>query len=705
MRARVTEVLTVVLAAFLAGCAAPEVRTPPPGQAVLERAWVWDSSEDFDRCYRNRYLDSESEPGSAKLVRSIVITDDMGAGYNDFQPVRGKTQAKKILVLDDPDVTGAILLVGGSVKGCEILVNGCVLYTQPLDRSYWHQEFERYVIPPSLLRAGANEFVFRANESAGSRSIRVERSQQPNRSAVSRDGGHLWDFDHLGEGGYINGELQVRLRVERYAPSAWMASPVLDLTSAVETGGIPAGADGRIEELIIDADVPAGTSVSAFLRTGATPDGYEENWTHWHAWPGERDRIRFQRFAQWRLELRTDVAQRTPVVRSVEARLASRRLAVGPAFEAVQLVEDANQRIVRSSYPFAYGNYGGRLQVLRKHWGLEQVVMDADSEFDKLKALRQWVRDQWTDGWEIGELSYVPSWDARIILTLASENLCLGMCTHYATTYVQCSQALGYTSRSIFRGHALSETWSNEFKKWMVMDAGMDPNDRRRTTYHFERDGVPLNELEVHKAYYVDKKWDNIQVVATNMSEGTEEVEKPLALEPEGTIRATQQLFMPLRNNFLDHREPEEPEHGMGYFKFLGHIYWKDPTTPEVPWTDFFTTREADLYWTLNQAQMFLLPSQQDDRAVRVMLDTVTPNFAGYEYRVDGGQWTKWHAPILTGVVNPTDVRAHAIAFTGGCVELPWRLHGGKNTFEARPFNLADLRGITSRVVIDAVAK
>ena len=663
--------------------------------AVLQ----WDTHDQFDQCYRNRYLDSEGEPGAVKLVRRLVVTDEMGAGYNDFQRIGGKTQAKKILVLDSADVTDATLLIGGGVGGCDIVVNGQVLGTKPLARSYWHSDFDRYTVPPKLLKDGANEFVFRAKSGGGS--IRIERSQQPNRSAVSRDGGYLWDHDRLADGGYMNGELQVRLNIGRYAPEAWLHSPVIDLAGTVTIGGVPAGAQVQIDALELDADVPAGTTVAMFVRTGATPDGYEENWTRWHAWPKEKDSLTFHRYAQWRLVMTTAKAQTTPVVRRVTARVSS--TAAPDVGTKLKLTDDDNQQIIRSSYTYAYSPYNGKLRNLRDHFKLADVIAHADTEVEKLKALRQWVRNQWTSGWGTGTLNYVPSWDARVILTMASQKLSLGMCTHYAATYVQCSQAMGYTSRTVIRGHCLSETWSNQYRKWVIMDAGADPDDRRRSTYTAMRDGIPLNEMDLHKAYYVDKKWDDITVEATNMSLGDQEPSAPFNDPPEALLKQAHQQFIPLRNNFIDHREPQEPEHGMGYFKFLGDLFWKDATTPDVPWTDFFTTREADMYWSLNQAQVHLQVLSPAGDELQVMLDTVTPNFAGYEYRVDGGEWVTWVNPSDGKPQAPGEVRAYPMSVTGGAIALPWRLHDGRNTFEARPFNLAELRGIVSRVVVDAV--
>jgi len=696
---RVETVAFIAVAAFTSISGAAE-----PARSSVER--VWDTAGDFDQCYRNRYLDSLSEPGAVKLVSRILVADEMGAGYNDFQEIASKKQARKILWLDAADVKDALLLVDGTVNTCDIVVNGTVLGAPPLKKTYWDSNFESYAVPPRLLKSGANEFIFRARDGQAKGTIRVERSEQPNRSAVSHDGGVTWDSDNMGAEGYINGELGVRLSLGRHAPQAWITSPVIDLSSAAMRDGIPAGTGAKIDSVTLDALTPKGTSVQVSVRNGSTPDGYEESWSPWRPWQPAGANVALERFAQWRIELKSSSAQATPVVRRVGVRFSAIPDAGPGPFKNLKIVEDANQQIVRSSYNFAYATHNGNSRVLRDRWKLESVIAGANTEMERFKALRQWIRNQWQNGWNKGGLSYIPSWDARIILSLAPNDLSLGMCTHYATTFVQCAQALGIPARPVFRGHALSEVWSNEHKKWIVMDAGLDANDKRRSTYHFERNGVPLSELEAHQANLDAKQWSEIRVLATNMSEGSPQVEAPFATPlDKDFMRAAgmePQLFMPLRNNFVDHREPEEPEHGEGYFKFLGHVYWKSRNTPDIRWTDYFTTRQADLYWTLNQAQLHLSRQPGEDGTMQVMLDTVTPNFAGYEVKIDGQDWTPW--PVGQGSTVPAlkSAKTFPARPTGACVAFDWKLHPGRNTIEARPFNAAGLRGIISKFVLDA---
>jgi hypothetical protein len=73
------------------------------------------------------------------------------------------------------------------------------------------------------------------------------------------------------------------------------------------------------------------------------------------------------------------------------------------------------------------------------------------------------------------------------------------------------------------------------------------------------------------------------------------------------------------------------------------------------------TDRVGDIFWTLNQAGIHLY--DQGKRALKVELETVTPNFQRFETAVDAGKWRD------TGSV------------------FVWELHQGQNTLRARSIN------------------
>ena len=157
-----------------------------------------------------------------------------------------------------------------------------------------------------------------------------------------------------------------------------------------------------------------------------------------------------------------------------------------------------------------------RGQLLRERWKLNNVIRDAETDFDRFLHLRQWVREQWEDGWNMGEINFCPPWDAPLILELTSRKLSLGTCTHYATVMSQCSAALGLVARTqIMRSHCINEVWSGDHDKWVAMDVGGDINDETKFTYHFERDGVPLSALDCHDAW-VNEDYDNVTLVPKN---------------------------------------------------------------------------------------------------------------------------------------------------------------------------------------------
>lgn len=648
---------------------------------------AWETEPDFEKLLRDSGIDV-CEDGF-RLFRGWLVADETGeidpnwkygAGWQLLEGgerIEGLVCAKKEFLLDDPACRGAVLMVFGPAAGFEVALNGRTLeehFTPPQD--YWDCGWSLLKLPPELLRAGLNDVVLRARPGEVFL-MSMECSLHPNRSARSVDGGQTWDYDHLGQQGHYDGEYLVRLRLDRYAPAGQVTSPAVDLLALAADDPRIAVRGGVVDvSLEIDAETPPGTQILLEMRAGPTPSYDPARWTAWEpVSEGTATALAENaRYCQWRATLKTTMPLATPIIRGLALKARVER-EVGVT-DNLQVAKWDNREIVRSSYHFAYQPPSARTEILRKLWKLDEVVASARNEFEKFTLLRQWVRQQWENGWDRGALDYVPPWDARLILTLASKENSLGMCTHYANTFVQCCAALGLTARTLIRGHCQTEVWSNDFGKWCLMDPGGDTDDSRKATGHYEKHGIPLNALNLHRAYLRAKA--SGELAALDGETPVPEVFAGCQLDSPW-ILGYQRFFIPLRNNHLDSQQPEESQHGSANFKFTRHLWWRDEETPPPLWTNKHTSRPADMYWTLNQAEFHLQRSDQSS-ALLVQLDTETPSFKAFLVRENDGGWHERPAEFL------------------------WHLRPGENILEARPVNQFGLDGITSRIVINSTS-
>ena len=261
-------------------------------------------------------------------------------------------------------------------------------------------------------------------------SLLLENSRLPDRSAVSEDGGQTWRWEDLGVNNWGDGEYLVWLWLEQHALDGEVCSEPVDLLGLPSADGI--APQGRAEEVRLEAEVetPAGTGVELEWRAGPTPVYEPESWSAWQRVEGPINVEEGVRFAQWRALLCTSDPGVNPILKQVEL---AAQVAIAEGLEA-RVVEADNEELVRSSYRFAYHlSTEKRGEVLRQRWKLDQVVGPAKTEFEAFLLLRQWVRAQWEDGWNMGEIDFCPPWDGMVVLELAHQQLGLGMCTHYAT--------------------------------------------------------------------------------------------------------------------------------------------------------------------------------------------------------------------------------------------------------------------------------
>jgi hypothetical protein len=330
------------------------------------------------------------------------------------------------------------------------------------------------------------------------------------------------------------------------------------------------------------------------------------------------------------------------------------------------VTEASNDELVRSSYTFAHQlKDEPRLDILRERWQLDKVVEGTTSEFDTFMRLKRWVREQWEDGWNRGDLQWVPPWDALVVLDLASRQMSLGMCTHYASTFVQCCLSLGLQARvCITTAHCVAEIWSNEHRKWVMMDPTGNTDDTRKSTCHYQRNGIPMSALDLHHAS-AKKDFEGIEEICDSA---------PISGTLEENVSRFYQFCTTLRNNFLTSLYPEEPEHGAVSYTYDGHV-WVGSETMPLPQFSRTSRRAGDFDWSLNQSHISLQQGSEP-HAVTVLLDTITPNFDTYMIKIDDGRWKKSKERFV------------------------WKLSPGENTLRVKSRNLFGVDGIESSLVI-----
>lgn len=641
--------------------------------------------EDFEEATRDRGIEV-TDLGAVRLASSVLLVDEMGRiNSRTLERISDNVWAKKEFLIEDPNVFSAKLALfnlceeGGERPPLYIEVNGnTVVHRWKMKREYWEDRWTAIPIPVEYLRKGFNGFVFHC-EKGVVWNLWIENSRWPNRSAKSVDWGETWDYDRMGFNHSCDGEYVARLWLERYADRGVITSPVIDLSSLAVNGPVSPRTSLRGLRLLRKKDEPPGTSIKFEGRLGCTPSYRPKAWTGWRPVEeilnDERARSPSYRYFQWRAILATTVPKATPELRGV--RVEADLLVEDPSeIGKMSVLEFHNEKIVRGSYPFAFQPYEEkRLNIMRERHQLDCVTKPGKTDFEKLVLLREWVRQQWEDGWKksvnwggrLGHIDYCPPWDGLLILELARRKLSLGMCTHYSTVFVHACAALGFPARTvIIRGHCVTEVWSNQHKKWVMFDVGGDTDDATKATYHLEKDGIPLSALEAHQAW-LGKDFESVKIVPEEAATRFPSVKDRLF--------HFERLCTTLRNDELTSLEPGEPEHGIMCYHYDGYLWWKDEKAP-LPWFSLQSNRIADFHWTLNQTEINL--SLTEEKAtLNVQLDTATPNFAKFLVRIDGGEW----------VEKPPS--------------FPWVLQEGVNSLEAKSVNKFGWDGISSNVKIE----
>jgi hypothetical protein len=358
----------------------------------------------------------------------------------------------------------------------------------------------------------------------------------------------------------------------------------------------------------------------------------------------------------------------------------------------LRIVEWQNEAIVRGRLPFAYQTADPTLAQLRQQYHLDDVVDGAFDEFEQFLRLREWVHTRWAHGWN----RTPPARSALEILPAAAAGGDFA-CGYYALTLMQCLLALGFVARLVSLsktatewtaadegnvGHAVTEVWSHQYHKWVVLDADLN--------VHYERDGQPLNALEVHHAW-VTRQWPAVRQLQGPTPYRMTEKRSAGYL----TVRKSLDHHLAERWIFNRHRVGDYYAHvgiAMGNIhhssdEAVPFVQWVDEWTPPRlfqygrPGGDRWTTDEHDLYWTVDQVQIVTQADAtawaQGQAIMAVTLEHSVPNL---------GQ-------LLVRTVHDEPWRATEASFA-------WPLRPGKNQIMAKAVNTFGREGHVSRILL-----
>ena len=346
--------------------------------------------------------------------------------------------------------------------------------------------------------------------------------------------------------------------------------------------------------------------------------------------------------------------------------------------------------VIRCDLPALVGDYtqmdygdplAPRTVQLREEYRLEEVVSGFTTEFEAQCALKRWVRSRWNHGWS---LSFDKVSDALDILHEADQGEQFN-CGFYNRVFVECARALGWVARPVGLavrdnsfprghnvgnvGHSVPEIWSNQRRKWLIMDPDLN--------VHYERDGVPLSALEIHDAWLSHEAVTMVQ-------------QEPAFTLPTGEHVQLVSRLMPNMDHFNEDEAAQIcrrfVRHGaIDYYARLsiGKWTWLDqrclPTfiSHFAPGgTGLLTSNPDDLYWTVNLVRLGANASWAEGPKLSVTLEHCMPWFDHFEVRVDGGQW-----------------QTRPAAFD-------WPMREGENVLEVRAVNVCAKEGITSRLEV-----
>jgi hypothetical protein len=332
-------------------------------------------------------------------------------------------------------------------------------------------------------------------------------------------------------------------------------------------------------------------------------------------------------------------------------------------------VKDAhNEKIIESPFSFYYQPDTSELRDIRNKMGLDDIVKGAQSEIDIMIRLRNWARTQFNRKdfqKKIDPFNSLNIWlkKQRNHEKRNKKQDEYYPCHFFPLFYSQMLLSMGFNVRIVGiydrvygTPHGFTEVWSNQYGKWVSMDPDLN--------LHYTKNDIPLNMMEVHLLRYMREPGLVVHQIIVEPGVQPLESAKDM-LNYHKYIRLAD-----LRNDWLTNT----------YFK--GHPKRSDLSTlffedkrEERFWSLYPRTENpADMYWTLNQAEIYVDEKKYESGKINFIIKSVTPNFSHFVI-VNNKKSIKWNSSFYT-----------------------WLLNDGINRLTVKPVNTFGVEGVESWV-------
>ena len=316
-----------------------------------------------------------------------------------------------------------------------------------------------------------------------------------------------------------------------------------------------------------------------------------------------------------------------------------------------------------------------KLKELREQYHLDEVVAPGKDEFERQFLLLDWVNHRFK---KFGHPSSPARGAAAILKAIDQGNSFF--CSHYADVFVSAAASMGWVDRTLAlrrpdsmgsgsTEHSSTEIWSNQYRKWMLFDPTF--------AMYVEKDGVPLSAYEFRQEWFyrdardvtfvMDKDRKRVHKADMPVFRNRYEGFGDLVFDPGATNVYAFIGYVP-NTNLMD----QGPDYGRMFItqdKICDGTKWHKRVTPADP--------AHEPYFPIDQAAMELTSAND---GIAVALRTMTPNFATFQSRIDGGDWT------------PCGER------------LTWTLRPGANRLEVKSVNKFGVDGPISTAEATAAA-